>query len=592
MGAKLLLACLPLMLGSDPAGGELVLAEHGRSGYVVVVAAEAAPATRHAADELVRWLKEITGVELAVVSEAEAPRKREILVGPSQRLKRLDVRLDPAELGQEGYLLRTVGERLVVAGTDPRGTLHAVHGLLEEHLGCRWFTPEVSVIPRRERLVLPALDETRRPAFEYRDVFIRECFDGDWALRNRLNSSHAGLDAARGGRVEYQGFVHTFDELVPPARYFATHPEYFAEVGGRRLGEGSQLCCTNAEVVGIVTEEIRRRMRAHPEAKVFSVSQNDRFNDCQCGECRALSQREGSAVAPVLQLVNQVAAAIADEFPDKLVDTLAYQWSRHPPRTMRARENVIVRLCSIECCFAHPLADCPQNAAFVADVVGWSQKCARLWVWDYVTDFAHYLLPFPNHGVLAANVRFFAAHGVTGIFEEGNYTSPLGEFQALRGYVLAKLLWNPAADERVARDEFLAAVYGPAAEPLRRYLELLPFPAPRPEIHAGIFDGVRAAWLGELWQESADELFDAAEEAVAKETTFLTRVRAARLAVDYVALERARGAGATTPELAARVRRFFDTARAAGLTAVSEGSTDLAAYQRELEAALGMSAAK
>jgi len=462
----LLLASLVLLAGATPgaprtAAGALVLAERGRSTYSVVIAAEAAPATRHAAEELVDFLAQMTGARLALVNDASTPTKHEILVGPSSRLTKLGVKL--ADLGAEGYLLRTVGERLVIAGAEPRGTLYGVYGLLEEHLGCRWFTREVSVIPHRDPLALEALDETRRPAFEYRDVLVTECLDGDWAARNRLNSSHAALDAARGGRLEYQGFVHTFDELVPPARYFAEHPEYFSERGGQRLGTDTQLCCTNPDVVRIVTAEIRARMRAHPEAKVFSVSQNDRFNECQCAACRALAEEQGSAVAPVLQLVNRVAEALEAEFPDKLVDTLAYQWSRHPPKTMRPRRNVVVRLCSIECCFAHPFDGCERNRAFVADLEGWAKVCDRLWVWDYVTDFAHYLLPFPNQDVLAANVRLLAAHHVTGLFAEGDYSSAHGEFQALRGYVLAKLLWNPTADARAARDEFLDAVYGAAA---------------------------------------------------------------------------------------------------------------------------------
>lgn len=186
-------------------------------------------------------------------------------------------------------------------------------------------------------------------------------------------------------------------------------------------------------------------------------------------------------------------------------------------------------------------------------------------------------------------MRFFSAHHVTGIFEEGNYSSPCGEFQALRGYVLAKLLWNPGADERAARDEFLAAVYGPAAGPIRRYLELLPFPAPSSDVHAHIFDGVSASWLGDLWQESADELWAAAEEAVAAQPAFLQRVRAARLPVDYVAIERARSAGTQAgPELAARVQRFFEVARVSGLSAVRESGGDLDAYRAQVETALGL----
>jgi hypothetical protein len=481
---------------------------------------------------------------------------------------------------------------VVILGGAPRGTLYGVFGLLEEHLGCRWFTPEVRRIPVHERLVIPALDERRRPAFEYRDVLISECHDGDWALRNRLNSSQARLDAERGGRTEYAGFVHTFEELVPPARYYAQHPEYFSELGGKRLATDGQLCCTNPDVVRIVTEEVRKRLRENPAAKIASVSQNDRFNNCQCAECRALSERDGSPIAPVLTLVNQVAEALEPEFPDRWIDTLAYQWSRRPPRTLRARKNVIVRLCSIECCFAHPFDGCEKNRSFVADIVGWQAHSEHLWIWDYVTDFAHYLLPFPNLAVLGPNVRFFAAHGVTGVFEEGNYTSPWGEFQTLRGYLLAKLLWNPAIDERAARDEFLAAVYGSAAEPIREYLELLPFPGPSPEVHAGIFDGVNAPWLGELWQESADELWDAAEKATQQDPSALARVRAARLPVDYVAIERARLTGKSTPALAARVQRFFAVAHAAGLTAVSESEGRLEEYEKRVRNALSQAGTK
>jgi len=590
MSARAVLLAVSLACQAG-AAQSLVLAEHGRSSYTIVIAADAAPATRHAADELARFLAEMTGAQLRIETDRSTPVKREILVGASQRSAKLGVEL--AGLGSEGYRLCTIGERLVIAGSEPRGTLHGVYGLLSEHLGCRWFTPEVSRIPRHERLEVPPLDERRLPAFGYRDVFVKECFDGDWAARNRLNSSHADLDSERGGRIEYQGFVHTFEELVPPERYFASHPEYFSEIGGQRVGKESQLCCTSEDVARIVTEEVRARMSAHPEATIFSVSQNDRFADCQCARCRELSDAEGSAAAPVLLLVNRVAEALEHEFPGRWIDTLAYQWSRHPPRTLRPRANVVVRLCTIECCFAHPLDACPQNRAFVADIEGWARLCEHLWVWDYVTDFAHYLLPFPNHAVLAANLRFFAAHHVTGVFEEGNYTSPHGELQALRGYVLAQCLWDPLADARATRDEFLDAVYGPAAPSLRRYVELLPFPEPSATVHAGIFDGVSAPWLGDLWQESADELMSAAGESVADRPGYRERVAAARLAVDYVAIERARMAGTRAdPDLAARVRRFFDTSRAAGLTAVSEGDGGLAEYEGRVRQALGLDAPK
>jgi hypothetical protein len=291
-------------------------------------------------------------------------------------------------------------------------------------------------------------------------------------------------------------------------------------------------------------------------------------------------------MAPVLQLVNRVADAIAAEFPDRLIDTLAYQWTRHPPKTLRPRPNVIVRLCSIECCFRHPFDQCPlpANRDFVADLRGWAKVCDRLWMWDYTTDFAHYLLPFPNLDALAPNVRLLAQNHVTGIFEEGDYSSPLGEFQALRGWVLAQCLWNPQVDGRAARDEFLDGVYGVAAPPIARYLDSLH--ARTVDAHVGIYQGVDAPWLDAQWQRDADAAFDEAEKLAAGDAPTLLRVRAARLSVDYPELERTRVSKHGNDALRARADRFFAAGKASGLTSVREGESGIGAFEREVRSAL------
>ena len=95
-------------------------------------------------------------------------------------------------------------------------------------------------------------------------------------------------------------------------------------------------------------------------------------------------------MGPVLQLVNRVAEAVEKEFPDKFVETLAYQWTQTPPKQMRPRPNVLIMLCSVECCFSHPLAtcDCAASKSFRADLQAWAKIAPRLWIWDYTTDFS------------------------------------------------------------------------------------------------------------------------------------------------------------------------------------------------------------
>ncbi|MBN2312108.1 MAG: DUF4838 domain-containing protein [Candidatus Hydrogenedentes bacterium] len=591
---------------SAAAGAQgLILAERGASEFVIVVGGDASPSTQYAAEELQRFLKEMTGAQLPIAPDTGPVAAHEIILGDNAHLAQVGVDVDFARLGDEGYVIRTAGPHLVIAGGALRGTLYGVYGLLEDHLGCRWFTPEVSRIPKRDRLVIDAIDDTQVPVLEYREPFVMDCYDGDWCARNRMNSSAGSLEERHGGRVRFGAglFVHTFNGLIPPEQYFDEHPEYFSEIKGKRIKDHTQLCCTNEDVIRICTEEMRTRIRQDPEAFVYSLSQNDWGNYCQCERCQALAEQEGSQMAPVLHLVNRVAGALAEEFPDKAIETLAYQWTRKPPKTMRPLPNVIIRLCSIECCFMHPLATCQSedNRSFVRDLEGWAQVANRLWVWDYVTSFRHYLTPFPNLRLRNDNIQLYVANHVTGIFEQDVYNTVNGELSPLSGYLNAKFLWNPDYDEDTAMDEFLEGVYGDAARPIRKYIDLLHDKARNPKRHEGIWIGPReSSFLSDRVLAKADRLWDRAEAAVADSPDVLDRVRIARLSVEYAQIERQRGAGGLgqyrvdhknfrvdpqTPYIE-RVSRFFEVAHAAGVTRMDEGRVSLDQYQAGFQLAL------
>jgi len=569
--------------GAAARGQDLVLAEQGRSAYRIVVADNASPATRHGAEELQTFLRQMTGAKLPIVSDRESPGPREIVLGQSSRLRDMKVDVDFKELGHEGYVIRTVGPHLVIAGGALRGTMYGVYGLLEDHLGCRWFAPGVSRIPKSERLVLPRVDDKKIPALEYREPFTCDCFDGDWCARNRVNSSTGRLEAKHGGKIRFGNgfFVHTFAGLVPPDKHFKEHPEYFSLVKGKRQNGYAQLCCTNEDVIRLCTEGILKGMRADREGFVFSVSQNDTDLHCECDKCQALAKAEDSQGAPVLALVNRVAEAVEKQFPDKAVETLAYQWTRRPPKTMRPRPNVIVRLCSIECCFSHPLATCdsPANRAFVKDLQGWAKISNRLWIWDYVTDFSHYLLPFPNQRVRRANIQLFLANNVKGIFEQDTYNTPQGELSALGGYMTAKFLWNPEYDQNTAMNEFLEGFYGRAAKPIRQYLDLIHDYVQQKNIHVVIWAPPSSPHLTTELLQKSDALWEEAETLAADDAGALVRVKVSRMSVDYAIMERARReagdpAKASSPLVVLAKQRFAPFTKAlqlSGLTRLSEG---------------------
>lgn len=590
------------------AGEGLLLAMNGKSDFHIVVADGASSSTKYAAQELQKYLKEMTGAELPIVSDARPVGAHEIILGDNMHARWQSKAVDYQALGDEGYALFTLGPHLLIQGGALRGNLYGVYGLLEDHLGCRWFTPTVSRIPKRHRLVLPPLDETKKPVLEYREPFVMDCYDGDWCARNRMNGNAATLEERHGGKVRFGAgmFVHTFNTLLPPDKYFDTHPEYFSEVGGNRIKDNTQLCCTNEDVIQLVTQAVLERIRTDPDAFVFSVSQNDCGNYCECAKCQALATAEDSQMAPVLALVNRVAEAVEKEFPKTAIETLAYQWTRKAPKTMRPRPNVIVRLCSIECCFMHPLATCDskENTAFRNDIEAWAKVGNRLWVWDYVTSFRHYFCPFPNHRILNDNIQFFVKNNVRGIFEQDTYTTKSGEFSALGGYIIAKYLWNPEYDEDIAINEFLEGVYGKAAKPIRDYMDLLHEKVTKDNLHTGIWVGpAEADYLTDEVLAKSDRLWDKAERAVAKDPAVLERVKVARLPVDYAFIETGCAAGTglyavdqekmsvtVNPEFAARVRRFIDVAGRNDVTWMNEGQIAFPKYKEKLEGLLEMSA--
>jgi len=546
------------------------LASGQQSDYTIVVSPACSPSEQYAAEELQEFLKQIAGVRLPILrTPVQGPM---LLVGNSPAVGELPVDIDFEALGDEGFVIKTVGPHLVLAGGRPRGTLYACYEFLDKYLGCRWFTPEVSHIPHRDTVDLPHIDYQKIPALEYRDTDYYEACEGQWAARNRLNGHFAHLQEKHGGHITYAGFVHTFNRLVPPEDYFQEHPEYFSEIDGQRTAEQAQLCLTNPDVVEIATDRVHQWLRENPQASIVSVSQNDWYGYCQCDRCQALAEHEGSQAGPILHFVNQIADNIRDEFPDVAVDTLAYQYSRKPPKHVRPRDNVIVRLCSIECCFTHPLASCDSqnNQLFSQDIRQWAEICDRLYVWDYVTDFYHFLVPFPNLHSLQPNVKFFVAHNVRGLFEEGN-SSPGGEFAQLRSYLLARCLWDPDCDWEQQMDEFLQAYYGPAAQPIAEYIEMLHQKVAQDDIHLGCCESsnmlatATSAHLTEETISAADRLFDAAEAAVADSMELLARVKAARLPVQFVKIARREEFVPSQLEYRALVNQFTEIARQSGV---------------------------
>ncbi len=511
----------------------------------------------HAAKVLQDYIERISGAVLSIASDNNKQEKGEILIGNVQRAEQNEV---PKEkLDKDGIFIKSFPNSLVITGGTGQGILYSVYSFLEKYLDCRKYSAAVTVVPKKKTITIHSINDMELPAFSYRENFYLDARDPEYQAWHKLNS-HVGP-----GKSEWGYWVHTFETLLSPKEYGEFHPEYFSFYDGKRHaglvpswdGAGvqpeSQLCLSNPDVLEIVCKNLQAAINKNPEAKYWSVSQNDNVKYCRCIDCAALDKKY-AAFAPedkmysthggskyaalgmgsILTFVNKV----AERFPEKIISTLAYQYSRVPPKDIVPAKNVNIMLCSIESTRNTTMEK--GDTAFSNDLKGWGQLTDNIIVWDYVIRFSNLFAPFPNLRILQPNLQFMHNNRVSAIFEQGNREIG-GEMAELRAYLIDKLLWNPHVNVDEVMNDFLTGYYGKAAQQVKEYINLLHdnnmeaagyklsiFGKPVMEKESFLSDSLITVY---------NALFDEAEKKVSDSPEILQRVKTARLPVYYAMLE-------------------------------------------------------
>jgi hypothetical protein len=547
------LALATALCGADnkeaaPAAAGITLADKGKATATIVLALDASAPEKNAANELASYLKRVTGAEFAILPPEQAAGRPVIAVGPgAAKVVAPDLDLTKAGdkgLGEDGIVLKTVLPHLVLTGAEgaKRGTLYAVYEFLERECGVRWWTPTEESVPSKPTLAVGPLDIRYKPPFLYRETLCGAIGPFVWdqktvevprfAVRLRQNGHFPKIPAAWGGHYTLIGWCHTHEGLMPPERYFKDHPDWYSEINGKRKWEHAQLCLTNEAMLAELTRNVLERIRQEPEAGMISVAQNDWGGNCQCAACKALDDAEGSPAGSLLHGVNRVAEGVEKEFPGFYVETLAYQYTRRPPRTIRPRRNVIVRLSVIERSAVQPL-ESAVNRPLHQDLEAWRKVTPNLYIWDYTANLYHPFTPEPRAPTFGPDLRLYRRSGAISVFcEHSHGSSPISDFDPLHTWLLSKLMWNPDQDDGALLREFLDGYYGAAGNAIGRYLNLLTEKVGDRSIpsFAGSPD---AEWLDLETMNRATELSDAAAGAVAVDPALTARVQRARLSLDH-----------------------------------------------------------
>jgi hypothetical protein len=493
---------------------------NGKTGYLIVIPSKADSIEIKAAQQLQRYLFEMSNENLSIVGENDYTGKNALFLGQTKYAQSLNMPLD--ELKEDGYVFKEAGNNFIIAGGDGKGVLYGVYDFLES-LGCRKYTSSCTYIPQKKTIKLPN-DTVFIPQIVYRTTSYSDTRNPEYADWHKLSS-----------RNEWGLFVHTFNTLVPPSEYLETHPEYYSLRNGKRLP--TQLCLSNPEVADVLIRNLRKEIEKRPTLKYWSVSQNDNDMYCLCDHCLELNRKYGGEAnrnsGSMIHFVNKVAQA----FPDRMISTLAYWYTRKAPDNIIPEPNVNIMLCNIESKRHRPVFE--TDTAVSRDLRNWGALAKDILIWDYNIQFSNLVSPFPNLHTIKPNLDFFTENHVNAFFMQSN-SQIGGEMAELRAYLISKLLWNPDADDNAIINDFVNGYYGAGGQYIRQYIDAMRKALLESDYRLDIFgspEDARESYLSAQNMDNYNQLFDMAEKAVEKDTTLLERVRIARLPIMYAQIQ-------------------------------------------------------
>ena len=461
------------------------------------------------ADTLNVYLNKAVGISLEI---SDKQKKRSIIL-----VEKTDLNKDFISIDYKDSLI-------TISANNKRNLYYATYDFIEKFLNVNWLSNDFTYHEDLKSINFPKnYSYYFEPPVLTRTVHSK-LFYNDSVFADKLKVTNEAFP-----RYVPSARVHTFHRFLPYDVFYDKNPEYYALRNGKRLP--TQLCLTNTDVLKIVKDSVNSFFNKFPNSDVISVSQDDNTQYCQCDKCSKIDNQEGSPAGTMIHFVN----AVAESFPNKTISTLAYQYTRKPPK-VKPIENVLITLCSIECNRSVPIElGCKD---FSSDLKGWSQLTDNIRIWDYTTQFTNFLAPFPNWGTIKPNINLFVDNNAKWIFEQhSNNDSELFE---LRSYIMAKLLWNPNLDFQTLLNEFNNKYYGNGGKYISEYVNSIQNQIDNTSFFLFLYGDPSQGFDSFLSPENLlnyDILFNKALSSVELDSEYYKRILRSKISIDYAVLE-------------------------------------------------------
>ena len=476
---------------------------------------------------------------------------------------------------------------ITISSNNKKNLFYATYEFIEKFLNVKWLSTDYTHYEKLSSLNIPDnYNYYYEPPVLTRTVHSKLFYD-DSIFADKLKVTNEAFP-----RYVPNARVHTFHRFMPYDVFYEKNPEYYALRNGKRLP--TQLCLTNNDVLEIVKDSVRSFFKSSPISDVISVSQDDNTQYCQCENCSKIDNNEGSPAGSLIHFVNE----IAKDFPDKTISTLAYQYTRKPPKT-KPLENVLITLCSIECDRSIPIDEGCKD--FSSDLKGWSILTDNIRIWDYTTQFTNFLAPFPNWGTIKPNINLFVQNNAKWIFEQHSRND--SELFELRSYVMAKLLWDPSLNFNTLIKDFNDKYYGDGGKYITEYISKIQSQIDNTSFFLFLYGDPSQGFDSFLSPQNLsnyDKLFNKALSKVDYNSNYFKRILRSKISIDYAILELYRknfsdlykltfyenSLKTINPELIERINNFRDVCSENNITYMNEMGFTVTDYVSNYQNAL------
>ena len=476
---------------------------------------------------------------------------------------------------------------ITISSNNKKNLFYATYEFIEKFLNVKWLSTDYTHYEKLSSLNIPDnYNYYYEPPVLTRTVHSKLFYD-DSIFADKLKVTNEAFP-----RYVPNARVHTFHRFMPYDVFYEKNPEYYALRNGKRLP--TQLCLTNNAVLEIVKDSVRSFFKSSPISDVISVSQDDNTQYCQCENCSKIDNKEGSPAGSLIHFVND----IAKDFPEKTISTLAYQYTRKPPKT-KPLENVLITLCSIECDRSIPIDEGCKD--FSSDLKGWSSLTDNIRIWDYTTQFTNFLAPFPNWGTIKPNINLFVQNNAKWIFEQHSRND--SELFELRSYVMAKLLWDPSLNFNTLIKDFNDKYYGDGGKYITEYISKIQSQIDNTSFFLFLYGDPSQGFDSFLSPQNLsnyDKLFNKALSKVDYNSNYFKRILRSKISIDYAILELYRknfsdlykltfyenSLKTINPELIERLNNFRDVCSENNITYMNEMGFTVTDYVSNYQNAL------